>query len=79
MNGYGSLKIDGSQKTVTVTVDGVVSNLSVVEHDGSLHLFSSVRYSHHYFLTFCHVLLNGITRVFYEINEKYDFFLGRTL
>ena len=44
MNGYGSLKIDGSQKTVTVTVDGVVSKLSVVEHDGTLHLFSPVRY-----------------------------------
>ena len=43
MRGFGSLEIDGSQKTVTVTVDGVVSKLSVVEHDGTLHLFSPVR------------------------------------
>lgn len=43
MHGFGKLEVDGSHKTVTVTVDGVVSKMSVVEHDGALHLFSSVR------------------------------------
>lgn len=41
LHGHGSLEIDGSQKTVTVTIDGVISKLSVVENDGTLHLFSS--------------------------------------
>ncbi|XP_028405687.1 methylcrotonoyl-CoA carboxylase subunit alpha, mitochondrial-like [Dendronephthya gigantea] len=41
MHGHGNLEVDGSHKSVTVTVDGVVSKISVVEHDGTLHLFSS--------------------------------------
>jgi hypothetical protein len=45
MHGNGSLQVDGARKIATVTVDGVVSTSSVVEHDGTLHLFSSVRHS----------------------------------
>ena len=42
MSGQGCLEVDGTQTYVTATVDGVVSKLSVVEHDGALHLFCPV-------------------------------------
>ena len=43
MHGHGHLEMDGPQIHATVTVNGVVSKMSLVEHDGALHLFSPVR------------------------------------
>ena len=42
ITGQGSLTVDGTQTFVTTTIDDVVSEMTVVEHDGTLHLFSSV-------------------------------------
>ena len=43
VNGKGRLEIDGTQTNVTTTVNGVVLKMSVVQHDGTLYLFSPVR------------------------------------
>lgn len=41
MNGHGRLETVGTQTYVTATVNGVVSKMSVVQHEETLHLFSS--------------------------------------